>query len=134
MDVWFSALLSQFPWIVQGTSTRTWGSLRYPNKDEAEDLFASKRADFLSSLALDPARLVVSGNCHGKKIAVVGVDTLGRVDGVDGLVTDASGISLGIKSADCLPIFFVDTTGKRIAIAHAGWKGVMKGVAGETVE
>jgi len=52
----------------------------------------------------------------------------------DGLMTDASGVLLGILTADCVPVLVVDTRRRAIAAFHAGWRGtvqqiVEKGIA-----
>lgn len=41
---------------------------------------------------------------------------------------------LAIQTADCLPVFFVHQHSSVIAGAHAGWRGLVKGVIGVTVE
>ena len=51
----------------------------------------------------------------------------------DALVTNQSGIALGVLSADCAPILFSDPTSGVVAAAHAGWKGALHGVAEATV-
>lgn len=45
----------------------------------------------------------------------------------DGLITSKKGLYLGVVSADCLPILFFDPRQKKIAIIHAGWKGLLDG-------
>ena len=40
---------------------------------------------------------------------------------------------LGITAADCLPIIFYDPKNHVIGIAHAGWKGLVKGVIQNTL-
>jgi len=39
-----------------------------------------------------------------------------------------------ILTADCLPIFITDTLGQEVAIIHAGWNGLLKGVIEETIK
>jgi polyphenol oxidase len=51
----------------------------------------------------------------------------------DGLFTSESGILLTLCFADCVPLYFLDRNSKRIGIAHAGWKGTVKGIAKEMV-
>ncbi|ACE06467.1 hypothetical protein Aasi_1128 [Candidatus Amoebophilus asiaticus 5a2] len=51
----------------------------------------------------------------------------------DALVTSLSGILLGIRTADCVPILFFDSKNKVIAAAHAGWKGTVAGVIENTI-
>lgn len=51
----------------------------------------------------------------------------------DGLVTGKNDVVLGIHTADCAPLFFVDPDARIVGIAHAGWKGTMKGIAQKAV-
>jgi YfiH family protein len=53
---------------------------------------------------------------------------------VDFLVTNIPGIALGITTADCVPIIFYDTKHQAIAIAHAGWRGSVQGIALKVLE
>ncbi|WP_046175124.1 peptidoglycan editing factor PgeF [Domibacillus indicus] len=46
----------------------------------------------------------------------------------DGLYTDTAGILLTLCFADCVPLFFLDRSTKRIGTAHAGWKGSVNGI------
>jgi len=39
-----------------------------------------------------------------------------------------------ILTADCLPIFISDTLGQEVAVIHAGWKGLIRGVIEETLK
>jgi YfiH family protein len=51
----------------------------------------------------------------------------------DASVADEAGLILGIETADCQPILLVDPVRRRVAAAHAGWRGTAAGVARETV-
>jgi hypothetical protein len=46
----------------------------------------------------------------------------------DALITKEKNIVLGIFIADCLPVFFYDPKKEIIALAHAGWRGLYKGI------
>jgi polyphenol oxidase len=52
----------------------------------------------------------------------------------DFLMTDQKNIGIGVMGADCLPIIFYDEKHCAAAIAHAGWKGSVAGIAQKTVE
>ena len=51
----------------------------------------------------------------------------------DALVTDRPGLALGILTADCTPVLFVDRDAGVIGAAHSGWKGALAGVAESTL-
>lgn len=56
---------------------------------------------------------------------------------VDAMVTDRTGLVLGILTADCAPVLFsaVKEDAKPIVgAAHAGWKGTLGGVLENTIE
>lgn len=128
--IWQSKFLNAIPWIAHGTATRDFGSTRYPAEGE-QDATAENRARFLRAMGLDPTRLAVSGNVHGNHVA--SASESGRVSDCDGLISSDPSLILGTKTADCLPLFFVDPTTRTVAIAHAGWKGVAAGIAIEAV-
>ena len=51
----------------------------------------------------------------------------------DGIVTDAAGVVLAVRVADCVPVLLADPAAGVIGAAHAGRLGVAKGVAPATV-
>ena len=51
----------------------------------------------------------------------------------DGMVTDRPGLLLGVVTADCAPVLFVDRERGVIGAAHAGWRGAHGGVLENTV-
>ncbi|MFD2646882.1 peptidoglycan editing factor PgeF [Devosia albogilva] len=51
----------------------------------------------------------------------------------DALVTDRPGLLLAILTADCTPILLADQEAGVIGAAHAGWRGAVDGVVGNTV-
>jgi hypothetical protein len=52
----------------------------------------------------------------------------------DAIVTRAEGLAIGVTTADCGPILFVDPKARVIGAAHAGWKGALTGVLESTIE
>jgi polyphenol oxidase len=52
---------------------------------------------------------------------------------VDGLVCRTKGIGIGVLTADCGPVLFVDADAGVIGCCHAGWKGALGGVTDATV-
>ena len=52
----------------------------------------------------------------------------------DALVTAERDLALGILTADCVPLLFVDAENGVIGAAHAGWRGAIGGVIENTLE
>src|SRR5258707_6871433 len=52
----------------------------------------------------------------------------------DAIVTRTEGLGIGVTTADCGPILFVDPNARVIGAAHAGWKGALTGVVESTVD
>jgi len=52
----------------------------------------------------------------------------------DALYTNKKNEVCAILTADCLPIFITDTLGQEVAIVHAGWKGLLRGVIEQTLK
>jgi YfiH family protein len=51
----------------------------------------------------------------------------------DALFSDSPGAALGVKVADCLPIYFFSEASPVIGLAHAGWRGTLARIAEQTV-
>lgn len=51
----------------------------------------------------------------------------------DALVTNHPGLWVRIRTADCLPVLFVDPHRRAVAAAHCGWRGVRLGLAASTI-
>jgi YfiH family protein len=64
---------------------------------------------------------------HGADVAVV--TEAGSVGTADVLTTDRPGLPLAIFTADCLPVVVYDQRERRLAMAHAGWRGTVLAVA-----
>lgn len=46
----------------------------------------------------------------------------------DAAITVKPGVVCAVLTADCLPLVFTDVAGQRIAVAHAGWRGLWRGI------
>jgi hypothetical protein len=46
----------------------------------------------------------------------------------DGLISDVVGESVGVRTADCVPILLLDSEHRAVAVVHAGWRGTADGI------
>ncbi len=117
--------------IVHGFSTRDFGDLSI-KKSLGEN---NKLDGFLRVLGLGKGNLVMMEQIHGKRVMIVGEKDRGKViKRTDGLITQHSGVALGVKVADCLPLLFWGPKERIIGVAHAGWKGVLLGITKVVIE
>jgi len=86
--------------------------------------------------ALGTGPLTVGGQVHGMRIAAVGSREAGRgykgpedvIADTDGLYTDLPGVALAVATADCVPVVLASADEGRIAVIHAGWRGIAAGI------
>ncbi len=89
-------------------------------------------ADYLK---VAPAHLCGVYQIHSNTAVEISAPTAGVIK-ADALVTNRTGLALGVLTADCAPILFYAPSGGIsgvIAAAHAGWKGALFGVIENTV-
>ena len=95
----------------------------------------------MGALGLDSGQAVVAQQIHGATAALVGSAEAGRgsfshadaIEGVDALVTRERKLPLMCLNADCLLIALADPQAKVLAVIHAGWRGLAKGVIESTL-
>jgi YfiH family protein len=102
--------------------------------DDAEHVRENRRRA-AAAFDLPADSLVTAHQVHSPDVVVVDKPwAAGQGPKVDGMVTDKPGIALGILTADCAPVLFVDTRSRIIGAAHAGWKGAVGGVLETTLK
>ena len=52
----------------------------------------------------------------------------------DALIANRPGITLSIRTADCLPILMADRKNRAVAAVHAGWRGAALGIVPKTLQ
>jgi len=121
------------PALVEGATFAAWRA----DEGDVQVLFTGRgpeglgRQETLHALVGDAAPPVASAHqVHGAE--VLAAESPGPCGEGDALVTDRPGLALSIVTADCVPVLIA--AGHRIAAVHAGWRGIVAGVIGETVD
>jgi len=104
-------------WLRCGTSTRR---CTFSSANRAENV-----AEFAQLLRLNPTAMVFSHQIHSDTIEVIDekypLQHVIALDGVDAMLTTLRDVMLTVFTADCVPVFFADTTRPIIGIAHCGF-------------
>jgi YfiH family protein len=107
-DVFRSEALDDLPWLQHGFGTRL--SAGWPNT----------------------TNLATAKQIHSDRVLLV--QSSGPQGEGDALITNLPGISLAIRTADCLPILIADPVNRAVAAIHAGWRGVVSEIAPQAIE
>lgn len=85
---------------------------------------ARNRARLRESLDL-PSEPVWLEQVHGERVLDLDRESVAAADGA---VTGAEGVVCAVMTADCLPVLLAARDGRRVGVAHAGWRGLLGGV------
>ncbi len=58
----------------------------------------------------------------------------GAGEAADAAVTDQPGAVLAVHTADCVPVLLADEEAGVVGAAHAGWRGLLRGVLDATLD
>ena len=97
--------LNCLPWLIHGFGLAGFKS---------EDLKAHPELAFFQPVEMNQE--------HSTRILLIEQPPESKIS-ADGLITSRPGMFLIVKTADCLPIFLVDTDQRVIAAVHGGWRG-----------
>lgn len=118
-----------------GMSERSDGSMVWWNSIPVDESVKKNRDAYFRRVGIDPSRVVSGGLCHGTRVlAAEEKDTGAYVPDTDALITNVPGLFVSITGADCMPIFFCDPLQQCVGIAHAGWRGLLDGIAERVIE
>lgn len=74
--------------------------------------------------------IIVPRQTHSANVATItSLPALSEaIENVDALVTNLSGIIIGVNTADCVPVIMTDSSAGIVAVVHAGWRGAIGGI------
>ena len=131
-----------------GFSTRIGGISEHPHtkglnlafgRGDSDETVLTNLRLFSEALGIEPESIISVSQIHSDKVRTVDRDNCGEgyytaeVESCDGYVTVDSGIALGVKTADCVPILMYAPPNSAfdggVAAVHAGWRGTALGIA-----
>ncbi len=102
--------------------------------DDPEHVAANHRAIY-SALQIEAGDVVNAQQVHGARVTIVAADDGGQtLKRTDALISDTPGLTLMMRVADCVPVFLYAARPPAVGLAHAGWRGTLKGIAARTAE
>lgn len=128
-----------------GVSTGCFAGLNFSSREgDTPENVARNRQLLAAAFQVDPSRFISMRQVHGDRIVVLDGDDREYLAGgsslpveahvCDALVTNRPGRALGVKTADCVPIFLVDPVKRVVGVVHAGWRGTALNIAGQVVD
>jgi len=127
-----AANLSGLPLIRHAFFTRKDGNGGFYVQENPVEVGES-RARMADYLHVAPQNLINAHQIHSPDVITVNEIWSSNYPKSDALVTDKTGIALGILTADCVPVLFADADARVIGAAHAGWRGAISGVLENTI-
>jgi len=117
-----------------GVSPLPYGSLNVGHLvGDDHELVEANHDLIYRALGISRGDVATAHQVHGSRVALAGPEDRGLViPATDALITDAPGVALMLRFADCLPVLLYDPVRRAIGLAHAGWKGAVKGIAAKT--
>jgi len=115
-------------WVTEragGVSASAYSALNLATHVGDEPAHVAANRNLLRAALNLPSEPVWLEQVHGTEVLDLNA---GGQRPADGAVTSRPGIVCVVMTADCLPVLFCDRRGRRIGIAHAGWRGLLHGV------
>lgn len=112
-----------------GCSEAAYSSFNLASHVEDKTVAVTNNRQLLRDVFKLPAEPVWLEQTHSNH--VIAADDFEHVE-ADASWTSKKGIVCAVLTADCLPVFFSNKSGSTVAIAHAGWRGLLNGVVTET--
>ncbi|MDR3423755.1 MAG: polyphenol oxidase family protein [Alphaproteobacteria bacterium] len=132
-EILFAPNLSALSSVRHAFFTRGWGNGGFSGQGALGEL-AVVRAGMEEYLRVEPRHLLCCEQIHSNEVVTVSEIWRGQnAPRADAMVTNKTGIALGILTADCAPILLADSEAGVIGAAHAGWRGAVGGVIENTI-
>lgn len=135
----FPGLTHAFLGRIGGISSGHLSSLNMGRREEdPPENLKENRKRVADAFGIDASKIFTVSQVHSDRIVVI--DNQGarpeevRAQEADAIITNVKGISIGILTADCVPVLLYDRKNGVIAAVHAGWRGTAMKIAKKCVK
>ena len=117
-----------------GYSTGIYKSLNcgHGSKDNKKNIQKNLKL-VAKKMSVNSENLVLMHQTHSNKVIEIKRMNYKKKIYADAMITKMRGVSLGVLTADCVPIILYDSKNKIIGCIHAGWKGAFKNIIKNTI-
>jgi YfiH family protein len=116
-----------------GVSPPPWHSLNLGDHVGDDPARVAENRRLLGQVLALPEPPAWLAQVHGRGVLRLDAAVVPAERIADAAVTGRPGRVLAVLTADCLPVLFCRADGRRIGVAHAGWRGLAEGVLEATV-
>lgn len=126
-----------------GRSEGNFGTLNInPFRGDNPEAVAANLQIVAQELGVSADRIVRQHQVHGTECRQIDSNFFSlsaqeqrqMMEGVDAVMTNLPQISIGVFTADCVPVLLFDPENKATAAIHAGWRGTVQHIVAKTVE
>ncbi len=115
-----------------GVSEGTFASFNLATHVNDREQHVVKNRQYLQTQYKLPSEPVWLQQTHSNIVIQADLQPGNQVSVADASWTAKPGVVCAVLTADCLPVFFCDTKARRVAVAHAGWRGLHNGIISHT--
>ena len=109
---------------------------------DSPEHIAQNRQALCQLLDIDDHHLLMPHQVHLTEVATIDADFLRltaderqqRLEGVDAIMTNMSGVCVGVSTADCIPVLLYDAEKHAACAIHAGWRGTVARIVEKAVK
>ncbi len=127
------AALSALPRVRHGFVRRIPGLDVATDREEALARLETIHQSIRAEGGFADGAFVTAEQVHGGSVSLVDQPQPHCFAAADGLVTNLSGVSLGIYVADCCAVFLVDPVRRAIGLVHSGKKGTEQTITAQAI-
>ena len=104
------------------------------SKDDKKNIY--KNLSIVSKkMNVSQKKLSLMNQTHSNKVIIISKKNISsKKFNSDAIITKLKGITLGVVTADCVPIILYDIRNKSIGCIHAGWRGAFNGIIENTMK